>query len=93
MPEKVEVFALNCQTCRQIEVVATTAVEESGAEAETHKIQDTEEMKKIGVDRQPALFIDGELISEGRLPSVEEIKSLLLQGKIKMSDEIEEKDP
>jgi small redox-active disulfide protein 2 len=84
MPEKVEVFALNCQKCRQIEVVATAAVEESGAEAEIYRIQDTEEMKKIGVDRQPALFIDGELISEGRLPSVEEIKA---------SDEVEKRDP
>ena len=54
MPKKVEVFALNCQSCRQIEVAATAAVEESGADAEIHKIQDTEEMRRRGVDRQPA---------------------------------------
>ncbi|MGD1061499.1 MAG: thioredoxin family protein [Methanomassiliicoccales archaeon] len=93
MPKKVEVFALNCQKCRQIEVVATAAVEESGADAEINKIQDPEEMKRRGVERQPALFIDGELISEGRLPSVEEIKALLMQGKIKTEGEIRKKAP
>ena len=93
MPKKVEVFALNCQKCRQIEVVATAAVEESGTDDQIYKIQDTEEMKRRGVDHQPALFIDGELISEGRLPTVEEIKALLLQGKIKTEDEMEKKGP
>jgi hypothetical protein len=39
------------------------------------------------------LFIDGELISEGRLPSVEEIKALLMQGKIKTEGEIRKKAP
>ncbi|HVO77841.1 MAG TPA: thioredoxin family protein [Methanomassiliicoccales archaeon] len=91
MPKKVEVIALSCQKCRQIEVVATAAIEESGADAEVTKIQDSEEMRKRGVERQPALFIDGELISEGRLPTVEEIKALLTQGKIKTEDQVRQR--
>ncbi len=91
MPKKVEVFALNCQRCKQIEVIATAAVEESGADAQIEKIQDPDEMRKRGVERQPALFIDGELISEGRLPSVEEIKELLSKGKIKTDEQIAKK--
>ncbi len=88
MPKKVEVLALNCEKCKQIELVASTAISETGADAEILKVQDPEELKKRGVERQPALFIDGELIYEGRLPTVKEIEALLAKGKIKTDEQI-----
>jgi len=42
-------------------------------------VQDTEEMRKRGVMHQPALFIDGKLRASGRVPSVEEIKLMLME--------------
>ncbi len=86
MPKKVEVFALGCQKCRLMEVAATAAVEESGADADIVKVQDTQEMRERGVQKQPALFIDGVLKAEGRVPSVEEIKRFLMEEEAKNSE-------
>jgi small redox-active disulfide protein 2 len=79
MPKKVEVFALGCAKCRLIEVAANAAVEESGVDAQVERLQDPMEMKERGVMRQPALFIDGVLKAEGRVPTVDEIKEMLLE--------------
>ena len=87
MPKKVEVFALGCQKCRLMEVAATAAVEESGSDATVEKVQDTMEMRERGVTKQPALFIDGVLKAEGRVPSIEEIKRFLMEDEAKKSEQ------
>jgi len=79
VPKKVEVFAIGCAKCRLLEVATATAIEELGMDTEVTKLQDTEEMRNRGVMHQPALFIDGELKSSGRVPSVEEIKRFLME--------------
>jgi small redox-active disulfide protein 2 len=79
VPKKVEVFAIGCAKCRLLEVATASAIEELGMDAEVTKLQDTEEMRNRGVMHQPALFIDGELKSSGRVPSVEEIKRMLME--------------
>ncbi len=78
MPKKVEVFALGCSKCRLLEVVVATAIKETGSDAQLEKIQNTFEMRERGVQSQPALFIDGKLKAVGWVPSVEEIKRMLI---------------
>ena len=78
--KKVEVFALGCSKCRLLEVATAAALEELGMEAEVDKIQDPMAMRERGVLSQPALFIDGKLKVAGRVPSVEEIKKMLIES-------------
>ena len=78
MPKKVEVFAIGCARCRLMEVAVATAIEEMGIDAQIEKVQDTLEMRERGVQSQPALFINGKLKAAGRVPSVEEIKKMLI---------------
>ncbi|MEM0448195.1 MAG: thioredoxin family protein [Methanomassiliicoccales archaeon] len=53
------------------------AVARAGIEAEIIKVEDVEKMTERGVMMTPALFIDGQPKAMGRIPSVEEIVSML----------------
>ena len=77
MPLKIEVFALGCAKCRLIEVAVHAALEEMGLNIDVDKLQDTEEAKRRGVMSQPVLFINGKLMVQGRVPSIDEIKEMI----------------
>jgi predicted thioredoxin/glutaredoxin len=61
-----------------LEVATATAIPELGIDVQIEKVLDTMEMRERGVQSQPALFIDGKLKAAGRVPSVEEIKKMLM---------------
>jgi small redox-active disulfide protein 2 len=74
---KIEVFSVGCAKCRLIEVATHAALEELGLNTEVDKLQDTGEAQRRGVMSQPALFINGKLIVQGRVPSVSELKEII----------------
>ena len=53
------------------------AVEEAGVDAQIEKVSDVMEIAKYGVLGTPAVVIDGEVESVGKVPPVEEIKTWL----------------
>lgn len=57
---------------------AKKAVAEAGVEAVVGKIEDINVIAGFGVTITPALAIDGQVKSVGRIPSVDEIKKLLV---------------
>lgn len=77
MPLKIEVFAVGCAKCRLMEVATHAALEELGLSVDVDKLQDTEEAKRRGLMSQPALFINGKLMVQGRVPSIDEIKEMI----------------
>lgn len=83
---KIEVFAVGCSKCRLLEVATHAAVEEMGLNIEIDKLQDTEEVKRRGVTAQPALFINGRLMAQGRVPSIDEIKEMINRSKGMVTD-------
>lgn len=48
-----------------------------GIEAEIVKVEDIREYPKLGVRLTPAVVIDGKVVVQGKIPSVEEVKRLL----------------
>mgnify|MGYP002407122175 FL=1 len=74
---RIEVFAIGCSKCRLLEVATHAALEELGLDVEVEKLQDTEEAKRRGVMSQPALFINGRLMVQGRVPPIGEIKEMI----------------
>lgn len=74
---KIEVFSVGCAKCRLIEVAVYTALEELGLPTDIDKLQDPAEAQRRGVMSQPALFINGKLIVQGRYPSVGEVKDMI----------------
>lgn len=77
-PVKVEVFAILCAKCKRMEMAVHTAVSElPDVPVEIERKTDVFELKERGVMTNPALIIDNELVAQGNVPSVEEIKEMI----------------
>jgi small redox-active disulfide protein 2 len=74
---KIEIFGIGCESCRRLEENAKTAISELGIETEIIKVEDFEVLIRRGITATPGLAIDGEVVSLGRVPTVEEIKELI----------------
>ena len=72
---KIEIFGPGCAKCNSLEKNVKEAVVQLNSQAEVVKVSDVNEMVKRGVMFTPALFIEGKKMSEGKVPSMEDIKS------------------
>ncbi|MBT3224537.1 MAG: thioredoxin family protein, partial [Proteobacteria bacterium] len=53
------------------------AIEQSGLDVDLAKIQKIEEISEYGIAFTPALVIDGQVVSSGKVPKVDKIVSWL----------------
>lgn len=74
---KIEILGSGCPNCKMLEENAKKALEETGKEAELVKVTDVNEIVNYGVMSTPAIVIDGEVKSYGKVADVEEIKQWL----------------
>lgn len=74
---KVQVLGPECLQCRHMAFNVEMAVRQLDLACEVQKIQSVAQIAEMGVTLTPALLIDGEIKSEGRLLSVEQIKRFL----------------
>ena len=76
---KIEILGTGCAKCKRLYANAEQAVKEMKITAEIVKVDDIVEIVSRGVMLQPALFINGEVRAEGRVPDVNEIKAMLTE--------------
>ena len=74
---KIEILGTGCPKCKKLAEIVGQAVEESGIEAEIVKVTDIKEIMNYNVMITPALAINGEIKSVGKIPGIEEIKNWL----------------
>jgi small redox-active disulfide protein 2 len=77
----IEVLGTGCTKCKTLYDAAKKAVQETGVEAEVEKVEDIQQIMAFQLIMTPGLVINGEVKVAGRLPSVEEIKKLILVAK------------
>ncbi len=75
----IKVLGTGCPKCKALEKATREAVAETGIDAQVSKVEDIVEIMNYGVMTTPAIVIDGKVVMKGRVPSVEEIKSLILK--------------
>ncbi|MCF8082222.1 MAG: thioredoxin family protein [Deltaproteobacteria bacterium] len=71
---EIKVLGPGCARCGTTEQNVKEAVQEAGVDAEIKKVTDTMEIAKHGVFGTPAVVVDGEVKSVGKVPDKEEIK-------------------
>ena len=71
---EIKVLGPGCPKCEQTEKVVKEAIKESGVNASVEKIKDIMEIAKQGVFMTPAVVVDGEVKSVGKVPSKEDVK-------------------
>lgn len=74
---KLQILGTGCPKCNKLEANARAAADELGLDCEIEKIDDMLRFVDFGVMLTPALVIDGEVKVHGKLPSADELKSLL----------------
>lgn len=73
----IKVLGPGCPKCRQTEKIVKEAVSEAGVEASVKKITDVMKIAEYGVFGTPAVVVDGDVKSVGKIPSKEDVKSWL----------------
>ncbi|MGB8860225.1 MAG: thioredoxin family protein [Ilumatobacteraceae bacterium] len=74
---EIKILGTGCVKCNHLEAAARTAVEELGLGVEIEKVTDPGEIVSWGVMSTPALVIDDEVVSAGKVLSAAEVKQLL----------------
>lgn len=75
---KIEILGTGCPKCKALEKSTRAAVAHLGIEAEIVKVDTIDEIVSRGVMMTPAIAIDGEVRSTGKVLSVSEVESLLI---------------
>lgn len=74
---EIKVLGPGCKKCNQTEKVVMDALAEAGVAADVEKVTDMMKIAGYGVFGTPAVVVDGEVKSMGKVPSKEEVKSWL----------------
>jgi len=65
---EIKVLGSGCSNCNKLYETALKAVEQSGVQAEVEKIEEIDQIMSYGVMLTPALVIDGNVMSTGKVP-------------------------
>lgn len=74
---KLEILGTGCSKCKALEEVVKQAVAKVGGFHEVVKVEDVVEIMKYQVMSTPALVIDSEVKSSGKVLSVDEVIELI----------------
>ena len=74
---KIQILGTGCPKCRQLEANAREAVAQKGVDAEIEKVTDIARIMDMGVMITPALVIDGEVRSVGKVLTADQIAAQL----------------
>ena len=70
---RIQILGTGCPKCKKLVDIAQEAIMEAGVEAEILKVTNINEIMNFGVMVTPALVIDGNVKSVGKIPAKEEI--------------------
>jgi len=73
----IKVLGPGCAKCQQTEKIVKEAVAETGVDATVGHVTDILEIAGYGVFGTPAVVIDGQVKSVGKIPKKEDVKSWL----------------
>jgi len=74
---RVQILGTGCPKCRTLTANAEAAVQALGIEATVEKVEKIAEIMKFNVLMTPALVVDGQVKSAGKVLSAEEIAKFL----------------
>jgi small redox-active disulfide protein 2 len=71
----IKVLGPGCPKCQQTEKVVREAVAEAGVKADIEKVTDLMKIAGYGVFGTPAVVVDGQVKSVGKIPKKDEVLS------------------
>ncbi len=77
----IQVLGPGCSRCKNLYETVNKAVQETKVDALVEKIQDMQKILEFDIIMTPGLVIDGQVKVAGRVPTLEEVKKLILMAK------------
>ncbi len=74
---KIEILGTGCPKCKMLYDNVQSALKRAGKEVEVVKVEDLAKITEYAVMTTPALVVDGEVKSAGKVLSADEIGKLL----------------
>ena len=75
---KIEILGPGCPKCRKLYENTHKAVKELNVQAEITKVEEIQKIVNAGVMMTPALMLDGEVKSVGKVLNVDDIKKMFI---------------
>ena len=75
---KIQILGTGCPKCKKLAENAEAAAQAAGVECTFEKVTDISEIVKFGVMMTPALAVDGEVKTVGKVPTPAEIEKMLV---------------
>jgi small redox-active disulfide protein 2 len=72
---KIKILGTGCAKCKKLYAEAEKAIASSGRTVELERVEKIDEIMKYGVMMTPALVVNEEVKSSGRIPAPSEIVS------------------
>lgn len=73
----IKILGPGCPKCEKTAQVVNEAVSEAGVSADVKKVTDAMEIASYGIFGTPAVIVDGEVKSVGKVPAKEDVISWL----------------
>jgi small redox-active disulfide protein 2 len=74
---KIQVLGTGCPKCRKLEENVKGAIKQLGADYQVEKVTGIKDILSFGVMLTPALALNGQVVTVGKIPSVENLVEIL----------------
>lgn len=78
--KKIQILGTGCPKCKRLAENAEAAAKQAGIQYELEKVTEIERIMDFGVMMTPALVVDGQVKSAGKVLSVDDVKKMLETG-------------
>ncbi len=75
--KEIRILGTGCPKCKELLERTQSIIEQLGLPCNLEKITDINEITSYGVMMTPALVVDGQVKSFGKVPSLDELKEML----------------
>jgi small redox-active disulfide protein 2 len=75
--KQIKILGPGCRRCEQLAASTKAAADQLGLEYQLEKVTDITAFADYGVMLSPGLVVDGKVKSQGKVPTVNEIKAML----------------
>jgi small redox-active disulfide protein 2 len=75
--KQIKILGPGCRRCEQLAASTKAAADQLGLEYHLEKVTDITAFADYGVMLTPGLVVDGKVKSQGKVPTVDEIKTML----------------
>ncbi len=80
---KIQIAGPGCPRCQATERNVIEACAQMNLAADISHVYDVREYAKLGIRLTPAVIVDGKVVISGKVPTVDELKKLLSELKLK----------